>query len=206
LTSVIKEENPDSPKIVASVLNNGGIIIYPTETLYGLGALAVNEESAKKVFDIKGRLQANPIPILVRDKEMLSEYVVVTDEANRLIEKFLPGPLTLVLKEKKNLPYLISAGTGTIAIRISGHPFVKRLFDFLFQPLTSTSANISGQENLFSFDEIYKTFNSKVELIVDSGNLPRSKGSTVIDLTVKPAFIIRKGDISSVRLKEFINL
>src|SRR3990172_5800025 len=202
---VVKEENPDSPKIVASALNNGGIIIYPTETLYGLCALAVNEESAKKVFDIKGRLQANPIPILVRDKEMLSEYVVVTDEANRLIEKFLPGPLTLVLKEKKNLPYLISAGTGTIAIRISGHPFVKRLFDFLFQPLTSTSANISGQENLFSFDEIYKTFNSKVELIVDSGNLPRSKGSTVIDLTVKPALLIREGDISGERLKEFIN-
>src|SRR3990172_9281044 len=202
---VVKEENPDSPKIAASVLNNGGIIIYPTETLYGLGALALDEESVNNIFSIKGRIHGNPIPILVRDKEMLSEYVVVTDEANRLIEKFLPGPLTLVLKEKKNLPYLISAGTGTIAIRISGHPFVKRLFDFLFQPLTSTSANISGQENLFSFDEIYKTFNSKVELIVDSGNLPRSKGSTVIDLTVKPALLIREGDISGERLKEFIN-
>jgi len=202
---VVKEENPDSPKIVASALNNGGIIIYPTETLYGLGALAVNEESIKKVFAIKGRLQTNPIPILVRDKEMLSEYVEVTDEASRLIEKFLPGPLTLVLKEKKSLPHFISAGTGNIAIRISRHPFVRRLFDLLSQPITSTSANISDQQNLFSFDEIYKTFSNKVELIVDSGNLPRSKGSTVIDLTVKPALLIREGDISGERLKEFIN-
>ena len=202
---VVKEENPDSPKIAASVLNNGGIIIYPTETLYGLGALALDEESVNNIFSIKGRIHGNPIPILVRDKEMLSEYVVVTDEANRLIEKFLPGPLTLVLKEKKNLPHFISAGTGNIAIRISRHPFVRRLFDLLSQPITSTSANISDQQNLFSFDEIYKTFSNKVELIVDSGNLPRSKGSTVIDLTVKPALLIREGDISGERLKEFIN-
>ena len=203
---VVKEENPDSPKIVASVLNNGGIIIYPTETLYGLGALAVDEESVNNIFSIKGRIHGNPIPILVRDKEMLSEYVVVTDEANRLIEKFLPGPLTLVLKEKKNLPHFISAGTGNIAIRISRHAFVRRLFDFLSKPITSTSANISGRENLLSFDEIYETFKSKVELIVDSGNIPQSKGSTVIDLTVTPALLIREGDISRERLKEFINL
>ena len=202
---VVKEENPDSPKIVASVLNNGGIIIYPTETLYGLGALAVDEESVNNIFSIKGRIHGNPIPILVRDKEMLSEYVVVTDEANRLIEKFLPGPLTLVLKEKKNLPHFISAGTGNIAIRISRHAFVRRLFDFLSKPITSTSANISGRENLLSFDEIYETFKSKVELIVDSGNIPQSKGSTVIDLTVNPALLIREGDISGERLKEFIN-
>lgn len=206
MTLLIKEENPDSPKQVATVLNEGGIIIYPTETLCGLGALAVYEDSVAKVFNIKGRLQGKPIPILVRDKEMLSEFAVVTDEAVRLIEKFLPGPLTLVLEQKRKLPYLISAGTGKIAIRISSHRFVKRLFDFLSDPITSTSANISGQENIFSFNEIYETFNSKVELIVDSGTLPRSKGSTVIDLTAKPAEIIREGDISGAILKEFIHL
>ncbi len=206
MTLIIKEENPDSPEVTASVLNKSGIIIYPTETLYGLGAPAVNEDSLEKVFNIKGRLQGKPIPILVRDNEMLSEFAVVTDEAVRLIEKFLPGPLTLVLEQKRKLPYLISAGTGKIAIRISGYRFVARLFNFLSEPLTSTSANISGQENIFSFNEIYETFNSKVELIVDSGNLPRSKGSTVIDLTVKPAEIIREGDISGAILKEFIHL
>jgi L-threonylcarbamoyladenylate synthase len=191
---------------VATVLNKGGIIIYPTETLYGLGALAVYEDFVEKVFNIKGRFQGKPIPILVRDKEMLFEFAVVTDEASRLIDKFLPGPLTLVLEQKRELPYLISAGTGKIAIRISGHRFVARLFNFLSDPLTSTSANISGEENIFSFNEIYETFNSKVELIVDSGNLPRSKGSTVVDLTVKPAEMIREGDISGAILKEFIHL
>lgn len=203
MTEVVKENNPESSQKAASVLIGGGIIIYPTETLYGMGALALNEESVKKIFKIKERFHGKPIPILMKDKEMLSRFVEVTEEAFQLIDKFLPGPLTLVLRQKKNLPDLISAGTGKVAVRISNYPFVKRLFDFVSEPLTSTSANVSGEENLFNFDKIYETFKGKVALIVDSGNLPPSKGSTVIDLTVKPPRIVREGDISKVVLKEF---
>jgi L-threonylcarbamoyladenylate synthase len=204
LTEVIKENNPQSTQKAASVLRQGGIIVYPTETLYGIGALALNEESIKKIFDIKERFYGKPIPILVKDREMLSQFVEVTEEASQLIDKFLPGPLTLVLRQKKNLPDLISAGTGKVAIRISSHPFVRRLFDLLSEPLTSTSANVSGEENLFNFYEIYETFKSKVDLVVDSGNLPPSKGSSVIDLAVKPPRIVREGDIGRDVLKEFL--
>jgi L-threonylcarbamoyladenylate synthase len=204
LTEVVKENNPQSHKKAASVLSGGGVIIYPTETLYGLGALALNKESIKKIFNIKSRSYGKPVPILVRDKEMLFEFVEVNQEASRLIDKFLPGPLTLVLRKRKNLPDLISAGTGKIAVRISRHPFVRHLFDFISEPLTSTSANISGEENLFGFNEIHETFEDKVDLIVDSGNLPPSKGSTVIDLTVKPPLIVRQGDISEEVLREFL--
>lgn len=171
-----------------------------------MGALALDKESVKKIFNIKERFYGKPIPILVKDREMLSQFVEVTEEASQLIEKFLPDPLTLVLRQKKNLPDLISAGTGKVAVRISSHPFVRRLFHLISEPLTSTSANVSGEENLFNFDEIYKTFNGKVDLIVDSGNLPPSKGSTVIDLTVKPPRIVREGDISREALKEFVKI
>lgn len=169
-----------------------------------MGALALNEEAVKKIFNIKERFHEKPIPILVRDKEMLSRFVEVTEEASRLIDKFLPGPLTLVLRQKKNLPDLISARTGKVAIRISSHQFVRRLFNLVYEPLTSTSANISGGENLFNFDEIYEAFKDKVDLMIDSGRLPSSKGSTVIDLTVKPHQIMREGDISKDVLKEFL--
>ncbi len=204
MTEVVKEKDSESSQRAASVLREGGVIIYPTETLYGMGVLALNGESVKKIFNIKDRFYGKPIPILVRDREMLSQFVEVTEEALQLIDRFLPGPLTLVLRQKKDLPDIISAGTGKVAVRISGHPFVRRLFDLISEPLTSTSANISGEENLFSFDEIYMTFNGKVDLIVDSGNLPPSKGSTVIDLTVKPPRIVREGDIGRDILKGFL--
>lgn len=203
MTEVVKENNPESSQKAASVLREGEIIIYPTETLYGMGALALNEESVKKIFKIKERSYGKPIPILVKDEEMLSRFVEVTEEASRLIDKFLPGPLTLVLRQKKNLPDLISAGTRKAAVRISNYRFVRRLFDFVSEPLTSTSANLSGEGNLFNFDEIYRTFKGEVALIVDSGSLPQSRGSTVIDLTVKPPRIVREGDISKDVLKEF---
>lgn len=203
MTEVVKENNPESSQKAASVLREGEIIIYPTETLYGMGALALNEESVKKIFKIKERSYGKPIPILVKDEEMLSRFVEVTEEASRLIDKFLPGPLTLVLRQKKNLPDLISAGTRKAAVRISNYPFVRRLFDSVSEPLTSTSANLSGEGNLFNFDEIYRTFKGEVALIVDSGSLPQSRGSTVIDLTVKPPRIVREGDISKDVLKEF---
>jgi L-threonylcarbamoyladenylate synthase len=204
LTDIIKADSPESHEKAASVLTRGGIIVYPTETLYGIGALAFDEKAVVRVFDVKGRPHGKPIPILARDKEMILELVEVTEEASMLIDRFLPGALTLVLREKKVLPRLISAGTGKIAVRISGHPFVRRLFDLLTQPITSTSANISGMENVFSFNGVYETFNGKVELIVDSGNLPPSKGSTVIDLTVKPPLMIREGDIGKEELEEFL--
>lgn len=206
LTEVIKGNSPESIQKAASILREGGVIIYPTETLYGMGVLAINEGSVKKIFNIKERSYGKPIPVLVRDVEMFSRFVEVTDEASKLIEGFLPGPLTLVLMQKRDLPDLISAGTGKVAVRISNHPFVRRLFELISEPLTSTSANISGEENLFNFNEIYGTFKGKVDLIVDSGNLSPSKGSTVIDLTVKPPRIVREGDISREALREFVRV
>lgn len=203
MTEVIKEKNPESPAIAALMINNGGVVIYPTETLYGLGANALSEISVRRVFVTKGRPYGKPIPLLVRDIEMFREVAIVTEQASKLIRSFLPGPLTLVLDEKINFPGLITADTGKVAVRISNHPFVKQLFRYISQPLTSTSANISGGDNLYDIKGIYDAFNSKVDLIIDSGTLHPSKGSTVVDLTKSPPSIIREGEISRELIEEF---
>lgn len=200
---MIKASDPEAPRRAASVVERGGVIIYPTETLYGIGALASSEKSAEKVFDIKGRPHGSPIPVLGRDITMLERLVEFNKTAASLAEEFWPGPLTLVLKDKGNLPPLITAGTGKAAVRVSAHPFVIRLFNELDSPVTSTSANPSGGLNLLEFKEIFDTFNGKVELIIDSGNIPPSKGSTVVDATTIPPGIIREGDITFRDLKEF---
>ncbi len=203
MTQVIKEENPESSEKAALLIDCGGVIIYPTETLYGIGADAMNEESVRRVFEIKGRREDNPVPILVRDKNMMDELAVIPDVGHLLIDKFLPGPLTLVLKRKRDFPGIITAETDRVAIRISGHPFVRRLFKLISGPITSTSANISGVSNLLDFRSVFETFKGKVELIVDSGTLQPSKGSTIVDLTVSPPSILRGGDISRDLLEVF---
>ena len=178
--------------------------MYPTETLYGIAALAFDERAVDRVFEIKGRPKDMPIALLVRDLNMLSAVAEVNDRALALVENFWPGALTLVLNEKGDLPGLITAGTGKVAVRISGHHFVKALFNHLNQPITSTSANVSGEGNLTNFDDIQRVLGKRVDLIIDSGNIPPSVGSTVLDVTVNPPEILRPGEIKEEEIKEYI--
>ncbi|MGB7292772.1 MAG: L-threonylcarbamoyladenylate synthase [Thermodesulfobacteriota bacterium] len=204
MTEVIKEEKPESPKIAALIINHGGTIVYPTETLYGLGANALSEISVRRIFVVKGRPQGKPIPVLVKDIEMFDQIANVTEQASKLIDRFLPGALTLVLNQKIKLPALITADTGKVAVRISSHPFVRMLFEYISEPLTATSANISGRDNLYDINDIIDAFRSRVDLIIDSGSLQPSKGSTVVDLTQTPPSIIREGEIRRELIEGFL--
>jgi L-threonylcarbamoyladenylate synthase len=204
LTEVINSHNPDSGNIAADVLIRGGVVVYPTETLYGIAASAMDEGAVDRVFEIKGRPKDMAIPLLVRDLSMLSEVAEVNYMASALARRFWPGALTLILNERGVLPKVITAGTGKVAVRISGHEFVKSLFYHFNQPITSTSANISGGKNLTHFDDIQKEFSGRVDLIIDSGNIPPSRGSTVLDITVNPPEIVRPGDIKEEEIKEYI--
>ncbi len=118
--------------------------------------------------------------------------------------KFWPGALTIILKVSEELNPIITSGTGKVAVRISAHPFVSRLFEYIDVPLTSTSANLSGAGNILKSSYIYETFRDKVELIIDSGNIPASKGSTIVDLAAGSPRIVREGDLSSRKLKEYL--
>lgn len=204
MTEVIKAEDPGSPERAAGVLGEGGVIVYPTETLYGIGALVTSDAALERIFDIKGRPRDMPIPVLVRDFEMLRSIAETTPASERLAGKFWPGALTIILKVSGEMNPVITSGTGKVAARISAHPFVNSLFEYIDVPLTSTSANLSGAGNILKSSYIYETFHGKVELIIDSGNIPASKGSTIVDLAAGSPRIVREGDLSSRELEEYL--
>lgn len=188
---------------VAKTLKNGGVIIYPTETLYGIGALADNPEAISKIFSIKERASDKPLLTLVKDAGMIRKYFKISKKLLLLYEKFIKLPLTIIIEQKFGFPDELSAGTKKIGIRVSSNQFVTELFRFIDVPLASTSANISTQMQTTKIKEITDQFINKVDLIVDSGNLPESKGSTILDITTHPPVIIREGDIEKEKLKEF---
>ena len=204
-TKIIKLNDPKLFEITTSVLESGGVIIYPTETLYGIGALATDTDAINEIFRVKERLRGKPFILLVKDFEMLEEYFRVPDIVSKNSEKFISAPLTILFNQKKDLPPEISAGSDKTGIRISTNKFVKELFKHIDVPLISTSANMSGEENTYSSEEIISLFNNKVDLIVDSGNLPHSNGSSIIDITTSPPVLLREGDIKKEDLKEFLS-
>jgi len=194
----VDSENPELDVIIeaASVIKRGGLVIYPTETCYGLGANALDEGAVKRVFVVKKRPLGNPVPIIVADLEMWEECAHVNEQAKRLIERFLPGPLTIALKKRDVIPDIVNV--KAIAARIPSHPVALLLVKGAGVPVTATSANISGRPPLYSAQKAFATFKRDVNLILDAGRLPRRRPSTVVDFTVG-AFpqITREGPISA---------
>lgn len=203
MSKLIKATNTEAAKEAAKHLNSKGVIIYPTETLYGIGCLAFDEESCERILDIKNRPGNKGMIVLVRDGVMLNKYFEIE---KRYLEKYLKikKPLTLILSPKIEFPAQIKGDNKNIAVRISSNNFVKNLFDYINEPLTSTSANISGKENSNDFEDVYKAFINRVDLIVDSGSLPSSLGSTILDLTQSPPKVLREGNLNKKNLEDFI--
>jgi len=186
------------------VLNRSGVIIYPTETLYGIGAYATDLNAINEIYAVKDRARGKPFIVLVKDLEMLGKYFSVPDIILKHSEKFIEEPITFIFNQKIEFPEELSAGTNKIGVRISSNLFVKELFNYINTPLVSTSANISGAGNIYSFQQVKEFFNNKVDLIIDSGNLPHSNGSTIIDITSTPPLLLREGDIKKEEIKEFL--
>lgn len=204
-TKIITVNDKDVFTEAQKVLKEGGVIVYPTETLYGIGSYATDRDAIVEIFRIKERARGKPFILLVRDFEMLDEYFIVPDKVKENKEKFAEAPLTVIFSKKADLPGEVSGGTDKIGVRISTSDFVKQLFEHIDKPLVSTSANISGEENTYSSDEIIRLFDKKVDLIVDSGNLPHSNGSSIVDITTDPPRLLREGDIKKDDLKEFLS-
>ena len=169
-----------------TVLSHDGLVIYPTDTLYGLGADAFSIEAIEKVYDAKKRDLSKPISIAVSDFEMLAAVSRIDVPMQDFIERFLPGPVTVVVPARKTIPEILTGGTGTIGIRIPAHGIARQVIEKFDAPITATSANLSGGKDPQTPDECTVPH----DLLIDGGRLPGTP-STVVDLVTRT--IVRRG-------------
>jgi L-threonylcarbamoyladenylate synthase len=187
----------------ADMLKKGGIIAYPTETFYGLGAKFDMEDSLKKLYDIKQRPEEKAMPLIIGNKELLT---VITASMNKtavsLMDRFWPGPLTLIFLAKENLSEYITAGTHKVAVRIPGESFALYLAITASFPITATSANLSGTSPAQDAETVIRYFGDKIDLIIDGGHTSGGLPSTIVDVTGDKIKILREGVIK----KELLTL
>jgi L-threonylcarbamoyladenylate synthase len=190
---------PDAEKLAEAVrvLCEGGVVAFPTETFYGLGADARNETAVEKIFRIKGRNFRNPLSVIVaNDREVIPLVEEIPAAAKILMQTFWPGPLTLVFRASSSVLPRLTADTGKIGIRVSSHPLARLLAGGLGGPLTATSANLSGGPECSSADAVIRALGELPDAVIDGGETPGGAGSTILDVTVFPPRILREGAIS----------
>jgi len=176
-------------------LKKGELVVYPTDNLYALGADVFNESAVKKVFTVKNRPFDMPLSVAVSGVEAINRIAFVDDRVKILVDGFLPGCLSLVLKKRDVLPGVVTGGLDKVAVRIPDNVFALSLLD-VFGPLTVTSANVHGEKTMDSVKDVEKQLKSElVSLYVDSGVLS-SRPSTIVDITLEEPVILRKGEIS----------
>jgi L-threonylcarbamoyladenylate synthase len=186
-------------------LTRGDVIVFPTETLYGLGADALDEAAVDKVLSLKGREAQNPISVLVANPTMLRSLVAeIPPTAQQLMNRYWPGPLTLVLPGRNGIPEPLRNPSGGIAVRISSQPVATLLVKALDRPVTATSANPSGKEPARTLEEAKRYFSDQIQVYVDGGTLTSKSGSTVLEVMDNRIRIIREGEISGVELGAFL--
>jgi L-threonylcarbamoyladenylate synthase len=186
----------------ADILLDGGLVAFPTESFYGIAVDIRNESAIKRLFSAKGRSASSPVLILIDSTETLDLYVEqIPPLVFRLIEKFWPGGLTLVLTAGSKISPLLTAGTQKIGVRLSSHPVATALARSIGTPISGTSANISGQPGCRSAPEVFEQLGSRVDLILDAGETAGKVGSTVLDVTQRPPKILRDGIVSRQQLK-----
>jgi L-threonylcarbamoyladenylate synthase len=180
---------------ILSFLRSGGVIGFPTDTAYGLGADPFNEKAVRQIFEIKGRPEGKPILLLVNSISMASSVCHMSDSARALAERFWPGPLTMILPARENVPSVVTAGTGNVGVRWPASEFALRLVGALGQPITATSANRSGIPSSVTAVEVCEQFGDSLKFVIDGGKLPARGGSTLLDLTESPPRLLREGPI-----------
>lgn len=192
-------------RAVIEVLQREGVIVYPTDTFYGIGASCYSEKAVDRVYRLKKRKPFKPIPILVSDTDMVKDITVdIPSLFWNLISKFWPGPLTIVLKASTKLPESLFGPHRTIGVRQPALLWLEELLGQAAFPITATSANISGNKEIASPEKIKDVFYNKVDLIIDGGKTKSILPSTVIDLTSEKPVILREGAVARSQLEKHL--
>jgi L-threonylcarbamoyladenylate synthase len=188
-------------KKAAQIIAEGGVIVYPTDTVYGLGCNPFDEDAVKRIFRIKGE-RTKPLPILASDVKEIENIAHTTDKALKFAEKFWPGPLTMILLKKPSLPSLVTRDLDSVAVRVPNHKVALELIRTSGGLLVGTSANRTGKKPPRTAQEAAKQIGEEADLIIDDGPTPIGASSTIIDLTREKLEIVRQGPI---KLKDILS-
>ncbi len=182
-------------RAAADTLRAGGVVALPTETFYGLAAAALDAGSVRRIFELKGRPDSKPLLVLVASVAMAETVARVTTAAHDLMMRYWPGALTLVLPALPTVPLVVTAGTGTLGVRLSPHPVARGLVELLGEPVTAPSANPNGLAPPTTAAGVLAYFPEGLDLVLDGGTTPGGEPSTVLDLTAEPARVLRQGAV-----------
>ncbi len=201
-----KNQIKEISETAAEVLKRGGVVVCPTDTLYGLGANALDEDAVLKIYEIKKRDRNKPLPIIAKDIKMIKRIACVDSRVEKILNKIWPGPITIVLRKKDIIPYILTGNEETVAIRIPDSEFISALMDKIDFPIIATSANISGEKSLLDPKKIISKFKPgelKPDLFIDAGKVKDLKPSTIVDLTTGIPKILRVGIVGMSEMKKF---
>ena len=181
----------------AHIIKNGGLVAFPTETVYGLGANALNEAAAKKIYEAKGRPSDNPLIAHIADQKDLAPLVsTISEDGKKLMEAFWPGPLTLIFPKSNEVPYQTTGGLDTVAVRMPKHPVARELIRRSQVPIAAPSANTSGRPSPTTADHVWQDLEGKIEMILDGGAVGIGVESTIIDVSTGEPMILRPGAVT----------
>ena len=196
LIKITEDNRKEILRKAIEILNDGGIVAYPTETFYGLGVKFDKENSLKKLFELKKRQEEKPMPLIIGSRASMSMIAASINEiAESLMDKFWPGPLTLILEAKKGLSPYLTADTGRIAVRIPGESAALYLVREAGFPITATSANPSGMPPAEDADAVIRYFGEKIDMVIDGGRTAGGLPSTIVDAAGESIKIVREGAI-----------
>lgn len=203
----VDKSNIDRKKILyaAKIIKKGNLVAFPTETVYGLGADALNAKAVRKIFKVKKRPIDDPIIVHVHSMEQVNKIAKeIPENAIKLMKKFWPGPLTLILRKKKIVPNEVTANLETVAIRMPSHPVANALIKLSGTPIAAPSANLFGRPSPTKAQHVKEDLNGKIPLIIDAGSTTIGLESTVLDLTSKVPTLLRPGKITLEDLKKVL--
>ena len=190
----------------AGEIKGGGIVAFPTETFYGLGVIYSDTQALMKLFELKRRPKDKPMPLIIGDVSALAVIASAPEKiAWRIIERFWPGPLTVLLAARPGLPDLITGGSGKVAVRVPGRSFALDLARAVGYPLTATSANISGMPPSENPGDVIGYFGDSINLLIDGGRAPGGKPSTIIDMSQGGISLVRPGAVAYEKILEAAN-
>ena len=199
--------NSEVIKTAGEILKRGGLVAFPTETVYGLGADALNEEAAKKIYAAKGRPSDNPLIVHITNMEALERIVSDIPKAARVVaERYWPGPLTMIFQKSSIVPYGTTGGLDTVAVRMPSHDIACAVIDAGGGYIAAPSANTSGRPSPTKAEHVAEDLKGRIDMIVDGGPVEIGVESTILDLSVTPPMILRPGAITKEMLEELLRI